>query len=133
VRILQVRAEDVRIVWPEVRDYLNGAVQRVGHLYDVGDVLKEIESNIAALLVAEENGKIYGAATIKIVQYPKAKVATVGFLGGVKMRRWIGKIIKAIDIYGKENGCRYTDTIGRRGWIKVWAGKEKGIWVVREI
>lgn len=133
MRILQVRAEDVLIVWPEVRDYIGGAVKRVGHLYDVADVLKEIEGKIATLLVAEEGGKIYGAATVKIVAYPKAKVASVGFLGGVEMKRWIGKIIKAIDIYAKENGCKYTDTIGRKGWIKVWAGKEKGTWVVREI
>lgn len=133
MRVLQVLDKDARIVWPEIREYMGNAVKRVSHLYDVDDVLLEVEGRMAILLVAEEDGKIYGAATIKIVSYPKAKVASVGFLGGIEMKRWIGKIIRAIDIYAKENGCKYTDTIGRKGWIRTWAGKEKGTWIVREI
>lgn len=133
MRILQVRSEHAHIVWPEIKGYVEKAIKRVDHLYDALDILIEVQQKRTALLVAEEDGVIYGAATIRITPFPKAKVASVDFLGGVKMSRWIGKIIQAIDIYAKENDCKYTDMVGRRGWLRVWGGKEKGTWVVREI
>jgi hypothetical protein len=133
VRILQVRAEDARIVWPEIKGYMEKTVKRVEHLYDVQDILAEVEERRTALLVAEEEGKIYGAATVRIATFPKAKVASADFVCGEKMQKWIRKMIKAIDIYAKENGCRYTDGVGRGGWIRVWGAKEMGTWVVREI
>ena len=133
MRILQVRAEDVRIVWPEIKGYMEKTVKRVEHLYDVEDILGEVEQRRTALLVAEEEGKIYGAATIRITPFPKAKVASVDFVCGTKMQKWIRKLIKAIDIYAKENGCQYTDAVGREGWIRIWGAEKKGSWVVREI
>ena len=133
MRILQVRAEDARIVWPEIKGYMQKTVKRVEHLYDVEDILDEVEQCRTALLVAEEEGTIYGAATIRITPFPKAKVASVDFVCGTKMQKWIRKLIKAIDIYAKENGCKYTDAVGRDGWIRIWGADKKGTWVVREI
>ncbi len=133
MRILQVRAEDARIVWPEIKGYMEKTAKRVEHLYDVEDILAEVERGNSALLVAEEEGKIFGAATIRITKFPKAKVASVDFVCGIKMQKWIRKLIKAIDVYAKETGCKYTDAVGREGWIKVWGAEKKGTWVVREI
>jgi hypothetical protein len=133
VRILQVRAEDARIVWPEIKGYMEKTVKRVEHLYDAENILEEVEQARTALLVAEEDGVVYGAATIRITSFPKAKVASVDFVCGTKMQTWIKKLIRAIDIYAKENGCKYTDAVGRDGWIKIWGADKKGTWVVREI
>lgn len=133
MRVLQVLDKDARIVWPEIREYMAKAVKRVSHLYDVDDVLLEVEERKTILLVAEEDGKIYGAVTVRIGVFPKAKVASVSFLGGIEMKRWIDKIIKAIDVYAKECGCEYEDTVGRKGWIRTWRAKEMGTWAVRRL
>jgi hypothetical protein len=69
-------------IWPLVEPMLDKALLVSQNDYDIRHLKLYVTSKAQTLLVAVEDNKIVGAATISLLNYPNYRVATIVAMGG---------------------------------------------------
>jgi hypothetical protein len=69
-------------IWPIVEPMLDKALTVSQNDYDIRHLKLYVTSKAQTLLVAVENNKIVGAATLSLLNYPNHRVATIVAMGG---------------------------------------------------
>jgi len=125
LKILEVDANFVQQVWPMVKPFLEEAMTKGGDFpewaqnYSV-DHIQSFLTNGAWLLVvvADEEKKIHGCATVSFINYPMHRVAFVTAIGG--------KLISNQDTFDqlkallKQRGATKIQGYGRESIIRLW-------------
>jgi hypothetical protein len=117
VRLYAYAPEQVPLIWPEVKDYIDSALIENGHLI-LQDVYDSLLLNQYQLWtpISEE---IEAAIVTTIYDVRGVKNCTFIACGGKSMDKWVS-LIPQIEEWAKENGCRFLKIYGRRGWAKVF-------------
>jgi len=124
-KILEVETNFVQQVWPMVKPFLEEAMTKGGDFpewaqnYSV-DHIQSFLTNGAWLLVvvADEENKIHGCATVSFINYPMHRVAFVTAIGG--------KLISNQDTFDqlkallKQRGATKIQGYGRESIIRLW-------------
>lgn len=120
MNILQVRKEDVDLVFPKVRVYLDKAARLSGGRFTLDEIYDNLRSNKLEqqLWVAFTDTEVVAAAVTEIIAYPRVKSVMGHFIGGKDLESWKQPIVDALADFGKSNGCDRIEFMGRRGWAK---------------
>ena len=69
-------------LWPKVKDMLEAALTHSAGEYNADQLKVMLVNGLQVLLIAERDGKIYGAATIHFENYPNDRIAFMTAIGG---------------------------------------------------
>lgn len=120
-----VLPEDIDVIWKHIEEYMRGAAKYTNGRYTVEDIYNSITGErFQQLWVAFTDEKIYGAVITEIMEYPQMKVLVMHFTGGIELPRWKDDMLKLLQLFARDNGCKVIESIGRAGWKKVF--KEDG-------
>lgn len=115
-----VNPKDIERVWPFIEGYMKQAAKYTYGRFEAEDIKDGLLREPQQLWIAFDDTKIYGAVVTEITEYPRMKVLTVHFLAGVEFETWKDPMLKLVQQFGKDNGCKLIDSYGRPGWERVW-------------
>lgn len=121
--LICIDPKQVREIWPCAAPLLRKATARTGL-----SAFSEIERNIldgdALLWIAWDGSAIGAAASTSLQQTDAGKVCVITACAGADMARWL-PLIRAIEVYARDEGCGCVRIFGRRGWARVLEGYEQ--------
>lgn len=118
--ILPVPFYSVDPVWDRVARVLQPAVDRYDG-YTMNEVKAMIKSRRWQLwLAVDENNKIHAAGVTTINVYPQKKTCLILYVAGEEMKNWL-HLMRDIESWAGQNGCKDLELRGRRGWSRVFA------------
>ena len=116
-----VDTKDIETMWPFIEGYMKRAAKYTYGRFEAEDIKEGLLKNPQQLWVAFDDKKIYGAVVTEVTKYPRMTALTVHFLAGIEFESWKEPMLKLVQQFGKDNGCKLIDSYGRPGWEKVWA------------
>ena len=120
IKVSMVPPAHVVECWEHVKGHLAGAIQYTYGRFEAEDIKEGLLKNPQQLWVAFDDKKIYGAVVTEVTKYPRMTALTVHFLAGIDFESWKDPMLKLVQQFGKDNGCKLIDSYGRPGWEKVW-------------
>jgi hypothetical protein len=87
-------------------------------LIAVRDVPPLILSDRAQMWVANDQSGFFCSALTEIMQYPRARVCRILWLGGTRLADCIF-LAESLEHWAKNQGARYMAADGREGWARV--------------
>lgn len=121
MKVSRVYTKDIETMWPLIEGYMKRAAKYTYGRFEAEDIKEGLLKNPQQLWVAFNDKKIYGAVVTEITKYPRMTALTVHFLAGIEFESWKEPMLKLVQQFGKDNGCKLIDSYGRPGWEKVWA------------
>jgi len=116
--ITPIPSEYVGQVWPRVSHHVMAAVDYVDSGFNERDIVKRLLTRDMQLWVV---GEYQAACVTQITIYPQHTVCMVVALGGDGLVEWFDELMGTIESWAKEQGCKYVEEFGRKGWRKVGA------------
>lgn len=121
MQVSRVDTKDIETMWPFIEGYMKRAAKYTYGRFEAEDIKEGLLKNPQQLWVAFDDKKIYGAVVTEVTKYPRMTALTVHFLAGIDFESWKDPMLKLVQQFGKDNGCKLIDSYGRPGWEKVWA------------
>lgn len=121
MKVSRVYTKDIETMWPFIEGYMKRAAKYTYGRFEAEDIKEGLLKNPQQLWVAFNDKKIYGAVVTEVTKYPRMTALTVHFLAGIEFESWKEPMLKLVQQFGKDNGCKLIDSYGRPGWEKVWA------------
>ncbi len=121
MQVSRVDTKDIETMWPFIEGYMKRAAKYTYGRFEAEDIKEGLLKNPQQLWVAFNDKKIYGAVVTEVTKYPRMTALTVHFLAGIDFESWKDPMLKLVQQFGKDNGCKLIDSYGRPGWEKVWA------------
>ncbi len=118
MQVRQVNPQYIAQMWPDVSGYLSNALKFSGGEYTVEHLKVYLTQGTQALLIAEDDNNIRGAASVSIIKYPNDTVAFVNAIGG--------KLITSPDMFdqlinwAKAQGCTKIQGAARESIERLW-------------
>lgn len=112
--------EYVEGCWEQIEGYLEGAAKYTYGRYTVDDIKDCITDYDYNLWIAYEDNKIYGAVVTQFIHYPRCKMLSMQFCGGVELKRWKAPMLDILQRWARDNGCVAVEYTGRTGWVKIF-------------
>jgi hypothetical protein len=121
VIVSAVRPEDVKQIWPQVEEYLQKALLTSSNKMGLEDVYAKTQDGTYGLWVIldEQTADVLACYTTRIIQYPNRRALAVDWLGGKRMKEWIGLMHETVSSFAKDHGCFYIEGYGRQAWGRV--------------
>ena len=116
-----VDTKDIESIWPHIEGYMKRAAKYTYGRFEAEDIKEGLLKQPQQLWIAFDDTKIYGAVVTEVYKYPRMTALTVHFLAGVEFETWKDPMLKLVQQFGKDNGCKLIDSYGRPGWERVWA------------
>lgn len=117
-------------VWLDAWGWLQPAIDRFPNGPSAASLYWSLLSGERQLWIAwdAEKDKLVAAIITEIITYDPSpvKVCRVPWIGGKGMRRWIEPALKMLTAWAIDNGCRFFEGSGRRGWKK-FGFEERGL------
>ncbi len=117
-RINLIPAQFCVDVWPDIRGYLQPAVERSGGRWTMEHILSGLLLGQQGLWVIKNNNTVAGVLTTEIVNYPAKKMLAIHFLGGEQIDAWYWVMSDALVQHAQRCGCAGIETSARAGFWK---------------
>lgn len=117
-RLYGVLSHAIGTVWEEIKPLLIKTLEYADGKYNLDDIYTAIKSRDMQLWVVYDNKGILSFCVTQIIIYPRKKVLSMPFVGGVEMLRWL-HLTDIIKDFAREKGCDFAEGYARDGWIKV--------------
>lgn len=115
-RVDGVLAEDAQRWWPEVRPWVESALDRDG-LLGFEDIKEGVATRDMQLWLVKSGPDVCGVCITELVVYPRMRVLTVVVVGGAGMPGWLDPLNAQMERFAKAHDCgRLMAPIARRGW-----------------
>lgn len=119
ITVTDVNSEDVDILWPKVKGYLQSAVDKNQDEFTLTDVLEGLRANEMRLWIAyNAEGELLASAVCELLVYPNHKICFIKLLGGHDFSLW-SYTIAAIEDWALENGADRVTAYTRKGFGKL--------------
>lgn len=119
ITVTDVKAEDVDILWPKVKGYLQQAIDRNQGEFNLIDVHADLLSESSRLWIAyNKEGELLASAVCEIQVLPQQKICFIKLLGGEDFASW-SHTIQAIEAWAAENGAVRVVAHTRKGFGKL--------------
>lgn len=129
VALYLIGASDLDAAWGEAapllaKSLVSGRLGVMGRL-DCDDLLEALRGGEMQMFCIREvstleTGRMLGAMVTECMTYPKKKVLSLAFMGGVEMHRWVDRILD-LELWARENGFEQVEIPGRKGWGRLLA------------
>lgn len=106
------KSEQIRGVWPQVRDHIKRALDR-GSNYTLTNIYVGLRKNRMQLWTSQHGGYIEAALVTSIQDGYCLLLAA----GGENLEQWIGWL-PIVEDWAKENGATEFRIYGRIGWLR---------------
>jgi hypothetical protein len=116
--VRQVNPIFIHRLWPDVKPMLDKAMEHSAGEYDTEQLKVMLVNGSQTLLVAEDEGKIYGAATIVFENYPNDRIAFITSIGGKMLAN--KNIWNQYEAWCKANGCTKTRGYAFEAVARLW-------------
>jgi hypothetical protein len=134
IQVSMVPREFVDSCWEQIEPYMEKAAKYTYGRYTCDDIYDSIKEHDYQLWVAFKDSKIKGAVVTNIGVYPKRKLLTMAFCGGVELKEWKDPMLKLLQKFAKDMGCDGIESTARLGWAKVFQNDGyKQHWVTFEL
>tara|TARA_R100001460_G_scaffold19492_2_gene40597 strand:- start:836 stop:1264 length:429 start_codon:yes stop_codon:yes gene_type:complete len=117
-----VPREAIDIVWPDVINMLNKAVETSEGKYHINDIYEDLTKGFYNLwLIIDDKGedKVVAALTTRLIKYPNRSAMAMDWVGGKRMAEWLPIAMEKLSSFAKDCGCSHLEGYGRKAWIKV--------------
>ena len=117
-----VPREAIDIVWPDVINMLNKAVETSKGKYHINDIYEDLTKGFYNLwLIIDDKGedKVIAALTTRLIKYPNRSAMAMDWVGGKRMAEWLPIAMEKLTSFAKDCGCSHLEGYGRKAWIKV--------------
>lgn len=115
---IPVPKEMVDLVWDEVSGMLEKSTYTAAGKCDINDLRDGIEGGSYLLWVVMEGQEVLAGVTTRIIQYPKCRALALDWIGGNRMKDWIGLVNEQMVLHAKHNDCAHLEGYGRPAWIR---------------
>jgi len=134
IEVSMVPTQYVDSCWKQIEPFMEGAARYTYGRYTSDDIYNCIEDGSHQLWVAYEGSEFKGAVATNILIYPKRKLLSMVFCGGIKLNEWKKPMLILLQRFAKDMGCDGIESVGRRGWEKVFKDDGyKALWVTYEL
>jgi hypothetical protein len=116
---IPVPPDYVGAVWGQVEGYLEAAIKTARGKCTVDDVRAEIDTGLYLLWVVVDDGELIAAITTRIIEYPRCRAMALDWIGGKRIKDWIGMSNRIMMEHAKNNGCTHLEGYGRPAWIRL--------------
>lgn len=120
--IIPVPQHLVDVIWDEAKGYLEAAIKTARGKCTIDDVREGIDSGMYLLWVVMDGKEVIACITTRIIDYPQCKAMALDWIGGKRMKEWIGMSNEVMVDHAKNNGCTHMEGYGRPAWIR-WNGR----------
>jgi hypothetical protein len=121
-------------VWPLVEPMLDKALLVSQNDYDIRHLKLYVTSKAQTLLVAVEDNKIVGAATLSLVNYPNYRVATIIAMGGKAIVK--PEVFEQVVQWAKAQGATKIRAAARESQARLYrqkAGLDTTMYVIEKL
>lgn len=121
-------------VWPIVEPMLDKALIVSQNDYDIRHLKLYVTSKVQTLLVAVENNKIVGAATISLSNFPNHRVATIIAMGGKAIVK--PEVFEQVVQWAKAQGATKIRASAREAQARLYrqkAGLDTKMYVIEKL
>lgn len=112
--VIRVNGEIVEL-WPLVAPLLQRALDAAAGELTLDDVGLSIATQRRQLWLTTDSKRISGAAVTELVKYEQLTAVRVVLLGGQDMDDWSPMMEAAIKDFGRREGARRLEAVGRKG------------------
>lgn len=125
-----VPRRNVPMVWLDAWEWLEPAVNRFPGGPTAPEMFWSLQTGERQLWIAwdTERNRLAAAIITEIITYDPSpvKVCRVPWIGGRSMKRWIEPALRMLSAWAMDQGCRFMEGSGRRGWKK-YGFEERGL------
>ena len=117
-----VPREAIDIVWNDISNMLNKAIQTSGGKYHIDDIYHHLHEgyyNLWLIIDNESDKKVIAAITTRIIEYPNRKAMAMDWIGGKRMMEWLPIAMDRLTEFAKDCGCSHLEGYGRKAWSKI--------------
>lgn len=116
VRILPIAPDDLEIVWPKVKKYLQSAIDKTSDRYSVEDIRFLILDNKAQLWTVLDESII--AAFVTTIEHSGSSFwVRIMWAGGERVDDWL-PVFEQVEQWARSIGASKMVIYGRSGWKK---------------
>lgn len=109
--------------WAVAGPMLAKAVKTAEGKLDIDDVLEGARNDVYVVWLVLIDREAVAALTTRIIDYPKCKAMAIDWIGGTRMKEWLGPAMRAMKEHAIRNGCAHMEGYGREAWMR-WIGKD---------
>jgi hypothetical protein len=120
--IIPIPQHLVDLIWDETKEYLEEAIKTSRGKFTIDDVRQGIDSGIYVLWAVMDGEDVIAAITTRIIEYPNCRAMALDWIGGKRMKEWIGMSNEVMIDHARANNCTHMEGYGRPAWIR-WNGK----------
>lgn len=119
--MLLIDPDKIDDVWGYIENYLKQAVEHTGGRFFIEDIKANIPHRRQQLWIAyeEDEDKIYGAVISEVQDYPRLRVLSIAYAGGIEFHKWLPNLLESCQEFGKLHKCKSFEIYGRNGWGKM--------------
>jgi hypothetical protein len=121
VWVSAIPVSDLKAVWLDIVEFLEGAAEKSYGRYTVDDIKKVIMDSSHTLWVAFDGIKPIGAVTTTFSIYPRRTYLDMVFCGGIRLEEWKVPMLALLRRYAKDHNCYGIESVARPGWAKIFA------------
>ena len=121
-------------IWPLVEPMLDKALLVSQNDYDIRHLKLYVTNKAQTLLVAVEDNKIVGAATISLLNYPNYRVATIVAMGGRAIVK--PEVFEQVVQWAKAQGATKIRAAAREAQARLYrqkAGLDTTMYVIEKL
>jgi len=110
------------IVWGDVSNMLNKAIETSNGKYHIDDIYRHISEgyyNLWLIIDNMKDEKVIAAITTRLIEYPNRRALAMDWIGGTRMNEWLPIAMKRLSNFAKDCECSHLEGYGRKAWIKV--------------
>ena len=117
-----VPREAIDIVWPDVINMLNKAVETSKGKYHINDIYEDLTKGFYNLwLIIDDKGedKVVAALTTRLIKYPNRSAMAMDWVGCKRMAEWLPIAMEKLSSFAKDCGFSHLEGYGRKAWMKI--------------
>ena len=118
VTVLPVLEADFDEFLPRGLELIAPAVERQSSDVSVDDIEDDIRDGGSVMWVVHVEDTLVAALTTCVVRHPQRNTLKIEFMGGTKMRLWMGKVIGVLSELAKKADLGAIEADGRKGFEK---------------
>jgi len=134
MQVTMIPKEHVTSIWPDVKEYLEGAAKYTHGRYELDDIYDAVMDYDHTLWIAFDEQGIKGAVVTNFAHYPKKKYLVMSFCGGVELEKWKPAMLKLLQHFAFDTKCDGVEAAARLGWTKIFKNDgHKALWQTFEL
>jgi len=117
MKVIYVPPDKAMLIWDDVKEEIQRAIDHSGHEEELQDFKKKIEEEIYAVLLVVDK-KVKAVITVQFMDYPQFRALRVVTIGGTEYSKWKYTLDEFLTDWAKEQGMSRIEFMGREGHVR---------------